>query len=327
MKVRACALGLVALAGAACGGNPTANPDGGGGGDGGSEATGPDGAGPAALKTVFVLLMENHNWSDIAGSASAPYINKTLLPMSSYCENYFDNPKDVHPSEPNYIWIESGDNLGITDDNDPTVNHQATTDHLVTYLQKANVTWRSYQESISGTTCPITSSGLYGAKHNPMVFFDDVVGNPPDSTNANCIAHVRPYSELATDLAADKVARYNFITPNLCDDMHNSTGCATTDEVKNGDTWLSTEVPKILASNAYKNGGALFITWDESEGGEFPIGMIVLSPKAKGGGYKNNIKYYHSSLLRTVEEVFGVTPLLRDAANQPDLADLFTSFP
>ncbi len=325
----------------ACGSSDSSAPDGGGADGGGVDGGGVDAGGPDAqgsdsgggdaattgIKTVFVIVMENHNWSEIEGSASAPYINKTLLPMASYCDNYFDNPKKVHPSEPNYIWMEAADNLGITDDSDPSANHQATTDHLVTYLQKAGVTWRSYQENISGTTCPVSSSGLYGAKHNPMVYFDDVAGNPPDSKSQNCIDHVRPYTELATDLQADKVAQYDFITPNLCHDMHNASGCATGDQVKNGDTWLSTEVPKILASNAYKNGGALFITWDESEGGEFPIGMIVLSPLAKGAGYKSTVKLYHSSLVRSVEEIFGITPLLRDAANQPDLSDLFTTFP
>jgi hypothetical protein len=55
--------------------------------------------------------------------------------------------------------------------------------------------------------------------------------------------------------------------------------------------------------------------------------MIVLSPDAKGGGYSNTIHYTHSSTLRTVEEIFGVTPLLGDAANATDLSDLFKTFP
>jgi len=55
--------------------------------------------------------------------------------------------------------------------------------------------------------------------------------------------------------------------------------------------------------------------------------MIALSPKAKGGGYANTIPYDHSSTLRTVEEIFGVNPLLHDAANATDLADLFVTFP
>jgi hypothetical protein len=106
--------------------------------------------------------------------------------------------------------------------------------------------------------------------------------------------------------------------------MHGVGSCATS--VATGDTWLKTAVPAILASQAYKDNGVLFITWDESEGGEFPIGMIVLSPLAKGKGYVGSHKYFHSSLLRTEEEIFGV-PLLRDAANQENLSDLFTTYP
>jgi hypothetical protein len=86
-------------------------------------------------------------------------------------------------------------------------------------------------------------------------------------------------------------------------------------------------VPVILNSAAYRNNGLLIITWDESEGGDFPIGLIVLSPKAKGNGYTNTIAYSHSSTLRTLQEIFGVQPFLGAAATATDLSDLFTSFP
>jgi hypothetical protein len=304
------------------GGNPV---DSGGGGTDSGNPPVESGGGAGPIKTVFLILMENHNWSDIKGSSSAPYIN-SLLSNGAHAENYFDNPKAVHPSEPNYIWLESGDNQGITSDSDPATNLLTGVPHLVQQLSNAGVTWRAYVENITAGSCPITSSGLFAAKHTPMLFFSDIVGNPPSTTSAPCVAGVKPYTQLASDLSAGMTAQYNFITPNLCDDMHNNTGCATSDAIKNGDTWLSTEVPRIMASSAYTNNGAIFITWDESEGGEAPIGMIVLSPKAKVG-YSNSIKYFHSSMLRTAQEVFGVTPLLGDAANQPNLSDLFTSYP
>ncbi len=276
------------------------------------------------LKTVFLILMENHNWSDIKGSSSAPYINNTILPMASYAEQYY-NPPGNHPSEPNYLWLEAGTNFGISNDDDPDANHQDTKLHLVTLLNNAHIAWKSYQEDISGNVCPLTGTGEYAPKHNPMVFFDDVT-NTNDPNSAYCIAHVRPYSDLATDLQKNTVARYNFITPNLCNDMHDT--CAPfNDAVKQGDTWLQQNLPTILNSQAYQNGGVVFITWDEGEGGDGPIGMIVLSPDAKGGGYSNTIHYTHSSTLRTIEEIFGVTPLLGDAANATDLRDLFTTFP
>ena len=281
-----------------------------------------------SIKNVFVIVMENHDWSDIKGNPSAPYINGTLLKIGAHAEHY-SSPVDIHPSEPNYVWLEAGDELDIADDDDPVLNYRTTKTHLTRQMELAQVSWRSWQESITPGLCPVASSGLYGAKHNPFVFFDDVTdGRDPHS--AHCIEHIRPYEELADTLAgtgAGAGAQYNFITPNLCDDMHDSAECATPDNVANGDAWLSREVPKILASKAYQDGGALFITWDESEGGAgAPIGLIALSPFAKPG-YSNEIPYTHSSLLRTVQDIFALRPFMRDAANATSLDDLFVSYP
>ncbi len=307
-------------------------------GDGG--VTEPDaGSGDAAvarpdhIQTVFVIVMENHNWDEITPDV-APYIRTTLLPKASYATNY-SNPPHVHPSEPNYIWMEAGDNFGIHDDKGPRHNHLDEPLHLVALLDAAGISWRSYQQGISGDVCPIDSTGDYAPKHNPMIFFDDVNGYDPqtdtfDLHDAYCVAHNRPLSELETDLAQGTVARYNFITPDLCHDMHDNCGPG---KVEAGDAFLAEWVPKIEASKAYQEGGVLFVTWDESEPSgsclsfdpQCPIGMIVLSPLGKGGGYHNDIAYDHSSLLKTIEEIFGVTPLLR-AAGDPateDLADLF----
>lgn len=278
----------------------------------------------SASPTVFLIVMENHNWSDIAGNPAAPYINSTLLPMSSHSSAYY-NPPGIHPSEPNYLWLEAGTNFGILDDGPPSTNHQSTSLHLVTLLQQAHISWKSYQEGIDGTVCPLATAGRYGVKHNPFVFFDDVTAtNNPQSSF--CIAHERPYSELATDVQNNTIARYNFITPDICNDMHDS--CAPSyNPVQQGDSWLAQQIPLILASSAYQHGGVIFITWDEGEGGDGPIGLIALSSYAKGKGYANTIHYTHSSTLRTLEELFGVTPLLGDAANATDLSDLFRQFP
>ncbi len=271
--------------------------------------------GLADIRTVFIILMENHNWSSIQGSAVCPYINQTLLPMASYCQQYY-NPPGLHPSEPNYIWLEAGTNFGIRDDS-PT-NRIASTNHLATLLRNAGISWKTYQESIDGASCPLSNQYPYAVKHNPFVFFTDVSGDA-----AVCTNHVRPYTEFAADLTNNTVARYNFITPNLTNDMHDA-ACSGCDSRAQGDYWLSHEIPKILASPAYTNHGAIFIAWDEGGGGsDGPIGMIVLSPLAKGHGYTNAIHYTHSSTLRTMQEIFGVGPLLGDAANATDLSDLF----
>nr|HET6903371.1 alkaline phosphatase family protein [Ktedonobacteraceae bacterium] len=283
---------------------------------------------PVPIKTVFLIMMENKNWSSILGNSSAPYINKTLLPMASYANQYYDPPNN-HPSLPNYLWLEAGTNFGITKDGTPAQFHQSTTNHFVTLLQNAGYSWKAYGEGITGTVCPLLEKGLYTPRHNPTLYFDDVT-NTNSATSANCIAHERPYPELASDLQNNTVANYNYIEPNLCDDMHSTKGCQGTinTEIKRGDTWLSQNVPHILNSQAYQTGGALFIVWDEGTGkttssADGPIGMIVLSPDAKGQGYSNAIHYTHSSTLLTLEEIFGLTPLLGDAVNATDLSDLF----
>jgi hypothetical protein len=276
------------------------------------------------INHVFVILLENHDWSQIKGNASAPYINGTLLAQGAHAENY-QNVPNLHPSLPNYIWLEAGSNLGVTDDATPSVHRLSTSQHLTGLLNNAGISWKSYQEDISGNDCPLSYVNLYAPRHNPMIYFTDINGGL-DYGNSGCIAHVRPYTELSRDLETDNVPAYSFITPNTCNDMHDSSGCATSNPVANGDGWLSREVPKILASKAYKNGGALFVTWDESEGGNVPIGFIALSPLAKAG-YSNRIAYSHSSTLRSVQTILGVTPFLGDAANANDLSDLFRSFP
>jgi phosphatidylinositol-3-phosphatase len=317
---------IAALVLAATGCNETA---GGGAGDGGH------GGAHHAIKTVFIVVMENANWSQIKGSSSAPYLNDTLLKAASHAEAY-SNPPGNHPSLPNYLWLEAGSNLGVTGDGEPAKYHQATTAHLVTQLEAAGHTWKAYVENIDGKSCPLSDSGLFVARHVPMLFFDDVTANN-SATAARCLSHIRPFGELASDLQSGKVADYNFITPNLCDDGHGTNPLAgdftcvplVTDLVKSGDDWLKANVPAILGSSVYTKGGALFITWDEGEGSlsDGPIGMLALSPFARGAGYSNTKPYTHSSMLRTIQEVFSLTPMLGDAAQATDLSDLFTTFP
>jgi phosphatidylinositol-3-phosphatase len=114
------------------------------------------------IQTVFVIAMENHNWTQpstltspqqIMGNPAAPYINHLVTPGNpdaaqvSYASNYLNAGPGIHPSEPNYIWSEAGSNRGIFNDNDPFPNNvQTTPNSLSNYLQKTGQTWRSYQE-------------------------------------------------------------------------------------------------------------------------------------------------------------------------------------
>jgi hypothetical protein len=119
-------------------------------------------AGP--IQTVFVIAMENHNWTQpssltspqqILGNPAAPYINSLVTPgnpnaqMVSYASNYLNVAPGVHPSEPNYLWAEGGSNFGVFNDNDPYGQGgsvHTTPASLSNYLQTKGLSWRSYQE-------------------------------------------------------------------------------------------------------------------------------------------------------------------------------------
>lgn len=275
---------------------------------------------------VYLIMFENHDWASIKDNPKAPYINGTLLTTAAHAEQYF-NPPGLHPSEPNYIWLEAGDNLGITNDLGPVLNHTAETNHLVTMIEKAGKTWRSYQEDIGGDVCPTDPILKYAPRHNPMVFFDDVT-DAQDMQSARCIARMRPFTELAADLEGDTISDYNFITPNLCNDMHDK--CEPQmDPIAQGDDWLAKNLPVILGSKSYERGAVVIVAWDEGEEeSDGPIPFFLLSKSAKAG-FSSNTHYTHSSTVKTIQEILGLTPLLRHAGDPDtnDFADLFTQFP
>jgi hypothetical protein len=366
------------------------------------------------IKTVFVIAMENHNWTQPANqfnggiqqifqNPNAPFINSlvngtafaiingSMVKISeqvAYATAYHNvlatpsgvNPH-IHPSEPNYLWAEAGTNFGILNDNDPYsgtgANNHDTPLHLTNFLTQAGHTWKSYQEDIDLTrdssgqltevalpqdlwTVPLNSfSGLlaagstnpfngsnqfnYAAKHNPMVFFTDTNGGDNTAPTNPLSTHYAPLQQLQIDLANNTVADYNWITPDQYNDMHTAlnggfeglTGDAA--NIKQGDNFLSQVVPMIMASDAYKNHGAIIIWWDESEmdgitgdnADDFnhTVGEIVISPHAhanvSGVPYASPANYTHSSDLLTMQEIFRVEPVLGDAVNANDLSDLF----
>src|SRR5439155_1190088 len=177
----------------------------------------------STIGTVFLIVMENTDWSSIKGSSSAPYINGTLLRTAAHAEQYY-NPPNMHPSLPNYLWLEAGTNFGILDDNDPSSNHQNTTSHLVDMLENSGISWKAYQEdegsgAWDGSSCPSGNPGnSYDVNHNPFVYFTDITNNA-----TRCHDHVGPYSAFATELASNTGRRYSFIIPDRCHDVHGLT--------------------------------------------------------------------------------------------------------
>jgi hypothetical protein len=290
------------------------------------------GAPASSIKHVFVVAMENTDARDIYGKKTrAPYINNSLIPNYARAANFADPLPKLH-SEPHYIWMEAGthkfDDHTFTTDADPsTKNSTGTANHLSTQIQKTGtVTWMTYQEDIAPGQCPVVTDFPYAPKHNPFVFFRDVSGSPPRSDNEYCRMHTKPYAAFAADLATDNMANYVFITPNLCNDMHGDEKCPKGDDVTAGDRWLSTELPRIIDWIG-KNSGVIFVVWDEGSSKKRPIPFFAIGPGVKTG-YVSNVKYDHGSLVRSVEEIFGL-PTLPTVSAKNNFADMFKpgSFP
>jgi hypothetical protein len=373
---------------------------------------------PPQVKHVFVIALENHNWTQPAtlqgdvqpiyknpnapfinslvdGTARA-YINGRVVDISkqvAYCTAYHNalatpsgNNPHIHPSEPNYLWAEAGTNFGIRNDRDPYADHppnaQNTTQHLTGLMQKAGETWKSYQEDIdlstnaggqrinvplgenewtvplktiigvftAGDLNAYNDSNQYGyaPKHNPPVFFTDTNGGDNLSASNPLAKKYPPLQQLAFDLADGNVADYNWITPDLYNEMHTRlragfaglSGDAV--NIRSGDNALSRLIPLIMSSKAYQDGGAIILWMDETEPdgqrGDNPddfkhtLPEIIISPLAHrnvhGLPYASPYDYTHSSDLRTMQEIFhvrasGASPYLGDAANAHDLSDLF----
>ncbi|MEO6195954.1 MAG: alkaline phosphatase family protein [Thermoanaerobaculia bacterium] len=282
------------------------------------------------IQHVFVITMENHDGSQIYGNTTdAPYINGTLIPSYARSTNFNDELPSL-ASEPHYIWMEAGtnafsDHTFTTDNNPSSTNSTSSTAHLATQIKNATsgVTWMSYQEGLNSTTgaCPIAGSGFYAPKHDPFIFFKDVSGNPPSKTNAYCVAHHKAYSSFATDLAANNIASYVFITPNLCNDMHGATGCPNSNSIRSGDDWLKAQLPRII-NYATTHAGTIFITWDEGSA-TTKMPFLVVGPGVKAN-YAGAVSYTHSSLVKSVERILGL-PILSTVSGSNDFTDLYNA--
>ena len=116
---------------------------------------------------------------------------------------------------------------------------------------------------------------------------------------------------MAADIAANQFFNYVFISPNMCDDGHDS--CAPiSNKVGQQDSWAQSNLSLILNSSAFQDNGVLFLTWDEGSGsGNSPsqIATYILSPMLASPGGSNNTMYSHYSMLATVEAGFGLANL------------------
>ncbi|MFF4951472.1 alkaline phosphatase family protein [Streptomyces chattanoogensis] len=247
---------------------------------------------------VVVVVMENHAYSQVIGSSSAPYINNTLKSGGANLTQSFGL---THPSEPNYYQLFSGSNQGRTDDSCVPVQ-SLSAPNLGSELIAAGKTWASYNEGLPSEGSTTCSSGQYAQKHNPWFGFSNVPLNS-----------AKTMTQFPTDYTA--LPKVSFVVPNLCNDMHD---CS----VSTGDSWIQNKLG-AYATWAQTHNSLLVVTFDEDNklsGNRIPT---VLYGAHVAPGSSSSTTYNHYNVLRTLEDLAGLTTHAGNAATASDITGIW----
>jgi hypothetical protein len=270
---------------------------------------------------IVVIMLENHSAFEIIGNSDAPYLNG-LTARYPTAANFHGI---THPSLPNYMAATGGDTFFSFNCRIALGGCTTPAPSIADGVEAADRTWKAYMEDMpspcyTGDNYPVFGRApAYTEKHNPFIHYEGIRNNP------NRCNRIVPYSQLAGDLAA--LPHFVWITPNMCHDMHDVCD-STRSEIKVGDDWLSREVPPILASPscAAPQRCLIVITFDEGKSDEPPpvdnhVFTIFLRDGARGPDSKARYDLY--SLLRTIEDAWGIGALTLNDARATPMTDMF----
>jgi hypothetical protein len=298
----------------------------------------------AAFGRVFLIVGENTSLSQVT-PGRAPYLNGALKPRAAWLTRYFALTDGslgdyVGMMSGQFIRCERNNDFSFTNGDVPGQHacHQRV-DNLFHQLDVAHVSWQEWNES-AANPCDmfdhgaIWSKNSYSAHHSPALYFDDIQAHhssedvvpspecrqkvlPAGTTDANDM------SAFNSALAAGQTARFNLIIPNDCENGHDR--CGTTDAVRQFDDFLAREVPLIQSSPGFGSDGTIIVTWDE--GADPPrdpkhVLLAVIGAHVQPGVYGNG-RYTHYSLLRTLEDGFGIPRHLAHAAHARPMSQIW----
>jgi hypothetical protein len=292
---------------------------------------------------VFVITLASPGYEQTWGTGSpAHYLTNQLRPRGTLLSNYY---AIGHLDLPSYIAMISGqppnadtsadcptfaefpagkpDALGRLDG--PGCVYPVSVLTLADQLTSTRHQWRAYIEDLANGPKPVQScrhpvsnqpdetqrarpGDAYATRHNPFVYFHSLLDL------GDCASDDLPLTQLPADLAYEaKTPNYAFIAPNLCHDGSEPT-CpdGSPGGLQAADAFLAEWVPKILASPAYRRDGLLVITFSDAPQSDH-VGALLLSPYVTPGG-ESATTYNHYSLLRTIEDIFGLAHLANAAA-------------
>jgi Phosphoesterase family len=262
-------------------------------------ASAPPGSGhyfPTPIRHVVTILLENEEASSVY--TAGPYESFLAQHYTYTAEDYGVS----HPSEPNYLALTGGSIFGRNGTDAYTVLPNVS---IADLLELRGESWGEFAQSMP-TPCGVTDVYPYAVKHNPFVFYQDIVSNA-----TRCNAHVTDFAAWTADVAANDIPNYAFITPNLLNDGHD-TGVSYADAWLEG--WLSPLLTKPFASSTL-----FIVTYDEGATNEgYTVGnttvaggnvfTVFVSPYTLNGGfYAAPVSHYN--VLTTTEWLLGVGSL------------------
>ncbi|HET7577788.1 MAG TPA: alkaline phosphatase family protein [Bacillales bacterium] len=241
---------------------------------------------------VVIVVEENHSSGQIIGNKHAPYINR-LARQGARLTNFH---AETHPSQPNYLYLFSGSNHGVTGDSCP---HTFSAPNLASELIANHWTFAGYSEdlpSVGFKGCNNAPwwkawTATYVRRHSPWVDFTNV----PASAN-------KPFKKFPSDFS--RLPTVSFVIPNLNHDMHDGT-------INQADQWLKRNIgPYVKWARTHNS--LLILTWDEndkSKGNKIPT--LFVGPMVQQGTYNKRLN--HLNVLRTLEDLYGLPYAARSA--------------
>jgi phosphatidylinositol-3-phosphatase len=195
---------------------------------------------PTPIRHVVTILLENENAGTVIQNGS---YEKYLASKYATASSYYSV---CHPSAPNYLALTSGNSWQCGSDNYSVYDSA----NIADLVQSAGLTWGGYMESMP-LPCDLSNSALYAVRHNPFVYYQDIVDNA-----SRCDSHVLNFTAWSDAVATNTVPNYAFITPNILDDGHNT-------NVSYADNWLRGWLTPLL-NDSFAQSTVFFIVYDES---------------------------------------------------------------
>lgn len=259
---------------------------------------------------VVIVMLENEGYGSIIGNSNAPYINSLASDPTNAV--FTESHALTHPSQPNYLMLYSGNNQGVTNDNNIT-NAPFSTPNLGANLISAGYTFKGYSEDLPSVGSLTYYSANYARKHAPWTNWQGTGNNRvPSSVN-------QPFSAFPTNF--NSLPDVSFVIPNQSHNMHDPPSDPAL-AIANGDAWISANLAAYITW-AKTHNSLLILTFDEDGGSTANrITTIFMGGVVQGGNYSNYIDHYN--VLRTLEDMYGL-PYCGNSANKTPITNCWTA--